>query len=65
MRSFAHHVSTTGPSEDVLGQELRDDPLVAGLSPTAAAKELAKRTGLPRGDPYDMVRRAKGMTRRV
>lgn len=34
-----------------------------GLSPTAAAKELARRTGLPRGDAYDVVCRAKEMGR--
>ncbi len=30
-----------------------------GLAPTAAAKELAKRTGLPRGDAYETIRQAK------
>ena len=45
-----------GPRE---ARELACGLLNEGLSPTAAAKELAKRTGLPRGDAYDMVRRAK------
>ena len=37
-----------------IAAELLDD----GLAPTAAAKELAKRTGLARGDAYDVVRGA-------
>ena len=45
-----------GPRE---ARELAFGLLDEGLSPTAAAKELAKRTGLPRGHAYDVVRRAK------
>lgn len=48
-----------GPRE---ARELASGLLDEGRSPTAAAKELAKRTGLSRGDAYDVVRRAKEMT---
>ncbi len=43
-------------------RELAAGLLDEGLSPTAAAKELAKRTGLLRGDAYDVVRRAREAT---
>lgn len=40
-------------------RSLAVDLLQDGLAPTAAAKELAKRTGILRGDAYQAIRRAQ------
>ena len=47
-----------GKSDPEEARQIAEELLDDGLAPTAAAKELAKRTGLARGDAYDVVRGA-------
>ena len=44
-------------------EELARDALEAGLAPSAAAREVARRSGVPRGEAYEAVVRAKAEAR--
>ena len=44
-------------------EELARDAVEAGLAPSAAAREVARRTGVPRGEAYKAVVRAKAEAR--
>lgn len=48
-----------GEADPEAVRSLAVDLLRDGLAPTAAAKELAKRTGILRGDAYQAIRRAR------
>ena len=44
-------------------EELARDAVEAGLAPSAAAREVARRAGVPRGEAYEAVVRAKAQAR--
>ena len=50
----------TGSTDAAVIEALAGEALDAGLAPTAAAKEVARRTGVTRGAAYEAVMRVKG-----